>query len=347
MLFTARNIFTALRTSNLKKAILPVILLLSGQPHFVRPATECVAQQATANTSPLLFDQLIYDERQRQLVLVNGYRHPDRPELGQLWGWDGKEWKLIPASGPSMRTVSAAVYDSRRKRIVLYGGLGNAGLNDQRGDTWEWDGKSWQQMADASIGTRDHHALAYDAARGKTVLFGGVASDRNSPTETWEWDGTKWTKIAAPGPGGRGGIGLVYDDERKQVILFGGVGQDAKRLGDTWAWDGKTWRQVSAEGPLARNGAGLAFDRRAGVVILFGGTAGSQHFDDLWQWDGQRWTEIKVTGPKPGKRVGPGITYDVARGKIVLYGGMVRENGQVKASDEMWEWSGKQWAQIK
>lgn len=142
-------------------------------------------------------------------------------------------------------------------------------------------------------------------------------------------------------------MSVVYDGKRKQVILFGGFGQDPKRLGDTWAWNGKTWRQVSQAGPPARSGAGVAFDRRAGVVTLFGGTNGPQHFDDQWQWDGQRWTEIKVAGPKPGKRVGPGMVYDTARGKIVLYGGHIRENKQVRASNEMWEWDGRQWTQIR
>jgi hypothetical protein len=35
-----------------------------------------------------------------------------------------------------------------------------------------------------------------------------------------------------------------------------------------------------------------------------------------------------------------------ARGKIVLYGGYVVEGGERKASNEMWEWDGKQWGKI-
>jgi hypothetical protein len=256
-----------------------------------------------------------------------------------------------------MRTNSAAVYDSRRKRIVLYGGVGNKAsreYDDRRGDTWEWDGKRWFQMADTSVGTRDHHAMAYDAARGKTVMYGGVSSDRTLPRETWEhpgatweWDGAKWTKVADAGPGGRIAMGLVYDGKRQQVILFGGSDKAGKRYNDTWAWDGKTWRKVSEEGPSVRIGQSMAFDRRAGVIVLFGGNAAGERLDDLWQWDGQRWTEIKVTGPRPSKRNGARMVYDTARGKIVLYGGYVVEGGERMASDEMWEWDGKQWAQIK
>jgi hypothetical protein len=331
----------------------------TSQPGRSAFAPQVEAQPAAASASPLSFefDRLLYDEQQRRLVMVNGYRPPNKPELAELWGWDGKEWKLIPGSGPSMRTNSAAVYDSRRKRIVLYGGVGNKAsreYDDRRGDTWEWDGKRWFQMADTSVGMRDHHAMAYDEARGKTVMYGGVSSDRTLPRETWEhpgatweWDGAKWTKMAASGPGGRIGMGLVYDGKRKQVILFGGSDKAGERYNDTWAWDGKAWRKVGDEGPTVRIGQSMAFDRRAGVIVLFGGNAAGERLDDMWQWDGQRWTEIKVTGPKPSKRNGARMVYDTARGKIVLYGGYVVEAGERKVSDEMWEWDGRQWMQIK
>jgi hypothetical protein len=35
--------------------------------------------------------------------------------------------------------------DSRRKRIVSYGG--RVGKKEEiKGDTWEWDGKNWQRI---------------------------------------------------------------------------------------------------------------------------------------------------------------------------------------------------------
>ena len=41
------------------------------------------------------------------------------------------------------------------------------------------------------------HEMAYDAARGTTVLFGGLASAANA--ELWDWNGTDWTQRAISG----------------------------------------------------------------------------------------------------------------------------------------------------
>ena len=238
------------------------------------------------------------------------------------------------------------MYDARRKRIVSYGG--RVGKKEEiKGDTWEWDGARWLRMADGE--PRDHPALAYDAARGRTVLFGGGKFPRTTPwaADTWEWDGVKWTQVATAGPVGRV-TAMVYDGKRKQVVLFGGVGEAPSRgqpqpyFNDTWVWEGKRWRKVSDEGPPARARHALAFDRRAGVVLLYGGSREGRQFDDLWQWDGVRWTEIKLTSPTPGKRDLHVMAYDAARGKTVLYGGT-----GAKVMDDTWEWDGRQWRQIK
>ena len=108
---------------------------------------------------------LVYDEKRRRVILLDGYQPPYQPELGEVWSWDGKRWELLPGSGPAARSLSGAVYDSRRQKIVEFGGVGNIGYEDLKSDTWEWNGQSWRQMTDTGAGTRDHHSMAYDAAR--------------------------------------------------------------------------------------------------------------------------------------------------------------------------------------
>lgn len=61
-------------------------------------------------------------------------------------------------------------YDSLRGRVVLFGG---AITNGALGDTWEWDGTDWTQMATSGPSRRYGHALAYDSRRQRVVLFGG------------------------------------------------------------------------------------------------------------------------------------------------------------------------------
>ena len=60
-------------------------------------------------------------------------------------------------------------------------------MSSSRGDTWEWDGTAWTQRSPASAPSpQQGHAMAYDAARGRVVLFGGHDSFRRG--DTWEWD---------------------------------------------------------------------------------------------------------------------------------------------------------------
>jgi len=67
---------------------------------------------------------------------------------------------------------------------VLFGGLGGtnaAPVTFQ--DTWEWDGTDWTQRATSSSPpARADHILAFDAGRGRTVLFGST-----SFADIWEY----------------------------------------------------------------------------------------------------------------------------------------------------------------
>ena len=52
---------------------------------------------------------------------------------------------------------------------MLFGGYDNSHV----GETWEWDGSAWTLRASDGPSPRYDHAMAYDSARGVTVLFGG------------------------------------------------------------------------------------------------------------------------------------------------------------------------------
>ncbi len=314
-------------------------------------------QENAATPGPRRGHSLVYDQRLRRVVLVAATPAtpppaPRQVRAQELWSWDGSRWERLHTSvaAPAAHTTNGAVFDSRRKRLVMYGGrIGGMTQDEVAGDTWEWDGQRWQQMPDTSVGARDHHMLAYDTARGRTVLFGGTVFPRRAgawATDTWEWDGKQWTQAATDGPRGRIGA-LAYDSRRKQVVLFGGHGdrgdptQPIPYFQDTWVWNGKSWRKVSEGGPAARSAHSLSFDDRAGVLFLYGGFGRAGTCADMWQWDGTHWKEIKTIGP--GKRFMHAMAYDAARGKTVLYGG---SDGQ-KTLDDTWEWDGKQWAQVK
>ncbi len=71
----------------------------------------------------------------------------------------------------------------------------------------------WAQIKCWSPTPRAGHGLAYDSARQRTVLFGGIG--QVDPTETLEWDGKNWAKIkATTSPPARTAHAMSYDTAR-------------------------------------------------------------------------------------------------------------------------------------
>jgi hypothetical protein len=128
-------------------------------------------------------------------------------------------------------------YDAQRGRAVLFGGLGASGA---LGDTWEWDGSTWTQVASTGPVPRHGHTMAYDARRQRTVLFGGEAQGPSGTQvfdDTWEWDGSSWSRVPIAGPLGRRGAAMVYDAQSEACLLFGGFDRNLGReVGDTWEY---------------------------------------------------------------------------------------------------------------
>jgi hypothetical protein len=142
--------------------------------------------------------------------------------------------------------------------------------------------------------------MAYDAARGQVVLFGGCCG---LLSDTWTWDGTDWTQhFPAHSPTPRSGMGMAYDAARGQVVLFGGSSEDV--VGDTWTWDGTDWTQhTPAHSPTPRYGPGMAYDAARGQVVLFGAAPGLT--SDTWTWVGTDWTQHPAGTISLSLRSGP------------------------------------------
>ena len=136
-------------------------------------------------------------------------------------------------------------YDRGNSQVVLFGGYYIGALND----TWVWDGMTWTQKLPASSPQgRISHAMAFDTARGKTVLFGGINDAEVSLNDTWLWDGVNWTEASpAHRPSARENAAVAYDSVRQVVVLFGGIDGNGRVLNDTWLWNGADWAQQSPQ----------------------------------------------------------------------------------------------------
>jgi hypothetical protein len=187
-------------------------------------------------------------------------------------------------------------------------------------------------------------AMAYDAAHGQVVLFGG-GNQYDTFGDTWTWNGTSWTlQGPSKSPPARAWAAMAYDAAAGQIILFGGWGPSAPSEGffdDTWTWDGTTWtQQTPATSPPARLGASMAYDAEINELVLFGGEGENGDLSDTWFWDVTSWAPqaTQPDGPMANYSM---MAYDAAQSQLLLFGG---ENS-IDPVGETWTWNGTNWTE--
>lgn len=277
-----------------------------------------------SSPTPRYGASLVYDSARDRLVLVGGAAGVST-SITETWEFDGSQWLLrgnfgptgIPTNGQSMR----AVYDSQRQRTVAVRGDGPSNLTT----TFEWNGTTWQQRSSTvSPPGRFDFALAYDSARGRTVLFGGSSGLFGPMSDTWEWDGTNWVQRGTGGPPGRTRHAMAFDAARGRTVLFGGSRHDSypQQFGDTWEWNGTSWIEFfGVPGPNPRSEHSMTYDAVRQRTILVGGQrviGGGTTYLDTWEWNGVAWSNMSAVAPASQY---PGLAYDAARQRTVLFGG--------------------------
>lgn len=278
---------------------------------------------------------LAWDPFHERVVLFGGQR--EGRALGDTWHREDETWRdVTPEPSPPPRVGHALAWDAVRRRVVLFGGQGDTLLND----TWEWnagpkelselggricgldaEGLRWARSTpDEAPSPRRGHALAWDAARQRVVLFGGF-DGRAVLDDTWTWNGSTWRRVTtSPSPPARQGHTLVWHPAAQHVLLAAGVGG----RGAAWAWDGTGWTELPWSVPtaaqlvwhpptvslLALNGdSGQAF-RLEGVSVVRAPTfepvprgvkvAFDGESDSLVGFDGRRtWRYVATPAPAP------------------------------------------------
>jgi len=313
---------------------------------------------------------ITYDQARKQIVMFGGFLSagPSNDAVNTTWLWDGTRWaQPAPAHAPAARTGSALVFDEQRQVVVLFGGQLMSGMT--QADVWEWDGVDWTERTPTAPAVpppgRQQHCMAYDTARGQTVVFGGVSatgtcSDQpgyeGSCNDTWEWNGFVWT----PGPSvssttlpPRTSCGLAYDQKRARTVLYGGfraASQNGGPLGDLWEWDGVSWtpKTTAAPSPGLRYQHSLVYDTNRQKVVFLGGIVDDLSLtyhdvspDEVWEWDGTAWSQRWFGTPAVGNSSLGGswnaIAYDPTHHVVI-------ENSPF-GGQPPWLWDGTQWRQ--
>lgn len=120
-----------------------------------------------------------------------------------LWAWDGERWDKVNTKGdpPSTRTYLASTYDSKRNRMVIFGGQSGNFTSCSFNDIWALDltTMKWDRLDDGegkAPETRFHAHMVYDPTGDRYILFGGHA-DIAAMNDLWSFDPNtnKWDKL--------------------------------------------------------------------------------------------------------------------------------------------------------
>ncbi len=271
---------------------------------------------------------------------------------------------------PPAALFGAMEYDPASGRMILFGGDAAVGLV---GETWvlDADAGEWRRLSPSQAPSpRVAPGTAFDAERGRLVLFGG-AGERLvfcSPVpvcsgrplgDTWLFDpeAGAWEELPGPGPPPRVGHAMAYDPAADKVVLYGGAVLTGTRrgtaLGDTWVFDPATGRWSQAQpsvSPPEKAFAAMASDPVGGRLLLWGGSTPGEDDDGLWAFDaaGGEWAQVP-DGEAPIPRWFHNLLTVPDRDGLLLLGGngaFTEDLGEGitatrnRATDELWLFAG-------
>lgn len=184
---------------------------------------------------------------------------------------------------------------------------------------------------------RRHHAIAYDPATRRVLIYGGqhLVSETEAPVlgDIWSWDGRQWTQVASAAGAGAMAHKLFADGA-------GGVFASGGPQGLTTSWNGERWVVLDQDSTSHREMAAGAYDSDRRRFVLVGGHIGGRAFPaDTWEFDGRRWNRVATDGPPP--MLGSAMAYDARRRVLVLFGGL-EPTGRKR--NDTWEWDGTRWS---
>lgn len=295
---------------------------------------------APSAPGPRRAHRALYDHGRHRMIVFGGTASPnDSTRLDEIWVLDLLEldWSSLAPTGPrpSGRYVFAAIHDTKRDRLVIFGGYAGA----ERNDVWALPlapGSTWEELAPQGPlpSPRADLEAVYDSDSDRMLILMGYDGSQLLD-EVWALsfsDPPHWEKLepARQGPAPRRTPSAVFDAMRRRVVLFGGW-DGGPGFGDTWELvlhPRPRWRQVAERGdhPGARWGQTLVLDSVRDRLVLFGGVDLADWRNDTWVLPlrgSGRWRQLEPMGPVPQKRLTHSAIYDSAKDRMLVFGGYV------------------------
>jgi hypothetical protein len=275
---------------------------------------------------PPRFEPAVGFDPVTQRVVLTGGVDENFHALDDTWTWDGRAWTSHePAAAPaehwaarSRHAMAFADAGDGRRGLLLFGGESGRdrlGRTVTLGDTWLWNGSTWQRPNPAQEPLlRAGHSLASDNL-GRVWLFGGTVSGGDDEFAEPDlsvrvWNGENWvvqSGITQPclGVEACNLIG-VFEPAHAQFHLFGDAEYPEFEHPGEWLFDALAgdWSELGTVGPPNGPNAGMVYlpALRASVLVVDNReTDPARRELEAWLLRGQQWEKLEFTpgDPKP------------------------------------------------
>jgi hypothetical protein len=256
-----------------------------------------------------------------------------------------------PAAPPCVGDGTLA-YDAALQEFVSFGGvIGCGGNTSVGGSTWTFANGTWTNRSTSlSRAPSDRYgmAMAYDAADGYVVAYGGTDGRNHVFNDTWTFNGT-WSNITTrqtSPPPPRFNAGVVYDNATGSVLLVGGYNNAFANQNDTWSFAGGQWSAVPGVSSLPPLRApGMIYDPATSSVLLYGGMGNSGPLGGTWSFANGTWTPLNPANSPPALW-DVAAFYDRVNGMALLFGGYTGYVGSYYPDGGTWGYSAGSWTNL-
>lgn len=293
--------------------------------------------------------QMTYDGADNYVLLFGGCPSTGCP-LSDTWEFSGGTWTSLTStitcspstSCPAARYYGGMVFDQADDYVLMVNGCSTGNpCTAEISDTYYYTGglhPTWTQVScsfPAVCPTAEYGAAVffdtwttvnYYPYTQYVALVGGCGSTcPESMSTTWDYEAGSWHSNT-PGSAitaipSRFLIATAWDASDGYALLTGGTSGTAY-YGDSYTYVAETYAPMNTVPPTDRFWASMAYDNAQGFVVLYGGHTGSTVLGDTWAYRDGLWSPLTVScSPCPAALHDAGMTYDVADGYLMMFGG--------------------------
>jgi hypothetical protein len=284
---------------------------------FINGSALSWTEAKTAGTapSPRGGHSAVLDSVNNRMIIFGGAGGFADPVYNDVWVLENANgvggtptWVELSPTGtlPPARFNHSAFYNPNSNRMIVFGGLSDAGDYD---DVWVLENANglggtpnWINFQAQDVSgpvPRDSFAAVYDVTNNIMMVFGGENSFSNTRySDTW----------------------ILYDADATPSTLCNGVG--------CWAGPLNT---NSFPPPSARFGHTGFFDPKSNTMHIFGGYDGNIENDNWVLTEANAlsgvWIKVTPTGIPPLPRFDHTAVYDSSNHRMVIFGGEITTLG--------------------